>query len=180
MRAPRLSIACIFDIFFGAKARQDSLGSPLLLSNMTAPSTPQRYPLCESSEPVSSDKILEHACFTRLPVRRHRKHDLHNSVEEQLFRDWKNIVADGTTDMCRANTNPIAGGWDSLTLSESKPERLYYTMWLTTFLFLLDGIFTTSTHRIPQTGANCTAQTKRKHCTCMKSVRSTHHKLVAC
>ncbi|KAJ6103750.1 hypothetical protein N7486_003972 [Penicillium sp. IBT 16267x] len=90
------------------------------------------------STPVAPSDVEKYGCFTTLPVRRHNDHKRNDEVEAQIFQDWENILGDGVTKICYASSNQVAGGWDCLILPEARPERLYYTMWLTVYLFLLD------------------------------------------
>ncbi|KAJ5539960.1 hypothetical protein N7513_008292 [Penicillium frequentans] len=101
-------------------------------------STPDWEATLQYSEPVSPLDVQVHGCSTALLVRRHIDHKRNDEVEAQLFEDWENIIGDGVTKICYANANQVAGGWDCLILPEAKPERLFYTMWLTGYLFLLD------------------------------------------
>lgn len=92
------------------------------------------------SKGVSVSDVRKYGCFTTMPVRRHDNHRLHDEVEHRLFDQWNDIIGDGVTDICFGSMNHVSGGWDSLALPEAKPERIYYTIWLTIFFFLLDGM----------------------------------------
>lgn len=95
--------------------------------------------LCEFSHPVGHPQTPGEACFTTLPVRRHQDFKDAQKVADKLIEDWNAIIADTTAESCIGCQNKTVGSFDSLIMAESKLERMYYTMWLTEFFFLVDS-----------------------------------------
>jgi hypothetical protein len=76
-----------------------------------------------------------------IPVRRSNSWQCLDDVMKSLVHDWTVTIGshEYNPDYYGAE-NAISGCFDALTMPESKPERLKMSLWMTQFMFLLDGM----------------------------------------